>query len=210
MGAGHQDLVLFRCRHSMQGGPRGGSTFEEIGRFRRFGGSRCRGGRRNLVRVDLGFANEGHALLDDEFGGADVAKHFGLGFDFNFFLGVDVAVDLAAHDDGLRGNVAADDGAIAEHQRAVSVDLALKFAFKGQFAVEFEVAFDFNVRIEDVLARIDRVCVHVRFHNSGGFILVGDLTCGHIALFEKIPREPELFLRPENPATEWQVIYHQW
>ena len=105
---------------------------------------------RHLVGIDLGLADEGDAFLDDQFAGANVAEQLGLGLDLDFFLGGDVAVDLAAHHDRLGVDVAVDDGAVAEVQGAVRVNFAVQLAVKGQFAGELDVAFDFNIRVQYV------------------------------------------------------------
>src|SRR5208283_2611347 len=72
--------------------------------------------------------------------------------------GVDVAVDLAAHHDRLRADVAVDDGAVPEGQGAIGVDFAVQFAVKGKFAGELDVAFDFNVGVQHVFGGVG--CVH--------------------------------------------------
>lgn len=100
---------------------------------------------RYLVGIDLGAADERDALLDDEFAGADVAEQFGLGLDLDALLGVDVAVDLAAHNDGLGVDVAGHDGGIPEVQLAFGLDFAFEFAFEGQFAGELEIPFNLDV-----------------------------------------------------------------
>src|SRR5439155_26752060 len=163
-GASHQDLILFLRWHSMltRAGSSGGSAsayFSRLGNFGRFARAWRRGGGRDLVRVDLGFPDESDALFDDELGGADVAEQLGLGFDVDFFLGADVAVDLAAHHHVRGVDVAIDDGAVAQVQGAVGVDFAVQFAVKGQFAGKFEIAFDFNIRVQHVFRRGAR-CAH--------------------------------------------------
>ncbi len=117
-----------------------------------FGVSGGRGGARgrNFVRIDFRFPNVSHAFFDHQFAGANVAEQFGLGFDFDFFPGVDVAVDLAADHHRLRVDVAVDDGAVAELQGAVGVNFPFQFAVQRQFAGELDVAFDFNIRVQYV------------------------------------------------------------
>ena len=134
-----------------------GSTDERFagwfGRFGRLGGrGPGRGGGRHLVRVDLCLADVGDAFLDDQLGGTDVPKQFRLGLDLDLLLGIDIAGDLAAHDDGLRVDIPIDDRGVAERQHAVRLDFAVQLAFKGQFTGKLEVALDFNIRAEDVFS----------------------------------------------------------
>ena len=96
-----------------------------------------------------------------------VRKNF-LGLDFDFFLGVDVAVDFAAHHDGLGADVAVDNGGIAESQHAVRMDFAVQLAFKSELAGKLEVALDFNIRGQDVFRRVG--VVHNRIHNFMYFL----------------------------------------
>src|SRR5206468_3747342 len=131
----------------------GGSASDHFGRLGDFGhlaGSRRRSGGTDLVRVDFGLSDESHAFLDGQPGRANVAEQFGFRFDVNFFLGRDIAVDFAAHNDVGCVDVAVDDRAVAQVQGAVGLDFAIQFAFKGQFPGEFQVAFDFNVRVQHV------------------------------------------------------------
>src|SRR5262249_49318275 len=89
------------------------------GGLRGFAGTSGRRGGGNLVRIHFRFADERHAFLNRQLRGADVAEQFGLRFDVDLFLCVDIAGDLAAHYHGLGVNIAVDDGAVAEVQSAV-------------------------------------------------------------------------------------------
>ena len=116
-GAGHRNRVLFASHW--------GSEYAGFGgrcrcRFRCFARGRGSGG--DFVGVDFGLAHKDDALLHHETGGADVAEQFGLRFDVDFFLGGDVAVDFAAHDDGVGGDVAFDNGVVAEVEGAALND----------------------------------------------------------------------------------------
>ena len=121
-------------------------TCRPVQRFWAAPSARRRDGGGHFIGVDLGFTDEGHAFLDDEFGGADIAEQLGLGLDFDLLLGVDITVDLAADDDGLGVDIAGDDGGVAKAQHAICLDIAFQLAFKGQFAGELEGAFDLDVR----------------------------------------------------------------
>src|ERR1044071_505395 len=169
-GADDQDLILFLRWHSRlaPAGASGGSASAQLGRFGHLGnfpGPRRGDCGRDLVGIDLGFADEGDALFNHQFGGPDVSEQFGLGLDFDLFLGADVAVDLAAHHHVGGVDMTVDDGAVAQIQRAVGVDFPIQFAVESQFAGEFDVPFDLNIRVQDVFRRGSRCaprCAHSR------------------------------------------------
>src|SRR5207249_4941819 len=116
-----------------RGRPAVDSTPERLGRLRRLWHStrtRDWGGGRDFVRIHLGLADERDAFLHDQLGRADVAEQFGLGLEVQLVLGRDVAVDLAAGHDDLGVDVAGDDRAIAEVQRAFGLDFAFEFSLE--------------------------------------------------------------------------------
>ena len=156
MRAGHQDLVLlaslaFNARAAPEqrrlNAPIG---FGRLGDLRRFAGSRLRRVGETLFGLTSVLPTKVTPSSIDQFGGANVAEQFRLGFDLDLVLGDDVAVDLAAHDHRLGVDVAVDDRAVAEVQRAVGLDFAIQFAVEGQFAGELQVAFDLDIRGQHV------------------------------------------------------------
>jgi hypothetical protein len=118
--------------------------------------------RRNFVRVDFGLADKGDAFFDHQFRGANVAKQFGLGLDVDFLPGDDIAVDLAADDNGGNIHIAFDDRIVAEDEGAFGLDITIQFSIEGQFAGKLEGAFEFDVRVEDVLG-VSCWCAHIFF-----------------------------------------------
>ena len=130
----------------------GSLQFGSDRRLRRFwrGGEAGRRGWEGFVRVDVAFAHESGPFLNDQFGSANVAEQFRLGLDLDFFLCGGVAGDFAPHDDGIYINVAADDGFLAEVERALRLDFTVELSGESQFAGEFEIAFDFDICAEGI------------------------------------------------------------
>jgi len=124
-------------------------------------GNRSRRG--DFVRVDFGLADKGNAFFDHQLGGANITKQFGLGFDIDLILRDDISVDLAADSDGADVHIALDHSVVAEIEGAIGLDVTVQFSIEGKFAGKLEGAFEFDVRVEDVLGVGIRCCAHMLF-----------------------------------------------
>jgi len=112
----------------------------------------------DLFRVDLGPAHESNAFLHCELAGADVAKEFRVGFNFDLIVGDNIPLDFAPHHYSLRIDVAGDHGVIAQVQSTIGLDFALYFSVEGQFSRKLECTLDFCARVEDVLGCFSTPC----------------------------------------------------
>ena len=91
------------------------------------------------------FAVEGRAFLDEDAGGVDVAVQRAGTFQHGAFLGVDVALDGAEDDDGLRFDAGFDVDAAGDGHGGGANDFAVDFAGDGAFVGELQRADDFDV-----------------------------------------------------------------
>ena len=127
-----------------------------FGCFRSSSGRSCWFGRRlggggSLGRgADGGFSYENGTGFDGEGLGLDVADDFTAGLELDAVGGGDIAVDLTINDDGCGFDFRLDAGVFADGEAAVGVDFTFDFAIDDEVVGEFDGAFDFDIRGEDV------------------------------------------------------------
>src|SRR6266852_1365316 len=73
-------------------------------------------------------ALEERAFLNHKYGGRQVSAHLGVGANLDPLRCDDIAADLARDRHGRGANLRSDDGALADHEAVLGVDLAVNFA----------------------------------------------------------------------------------
>ncbi len=91
---------------------------------------------------DLGAANEGSGLVDDQARRFDIAVDRAARPQFATLAGGNVALDRAVHDNGLGSDLAFDLRMLADGQPSVGIDLAFDRAVNVQLFLKFYRAFD--------------------------------------------------------------------
>ena len=91
---------------------------------------------------DLGAANKGSGLVDDQTRRFDVAVHRAARSQFTTFPGGDVAFDRAVHDNGFGSDLAFNLGVLADGKPSVGIDLAFDCAINVQLFLKLDRAFD--------------------------------------------------------------------
>ena len=94
--------------------------------------------------------DEGRALFDDDTHGLQVAKKFGIGFEFATLLDSHVAVHCAVDRNGLRANLTFDNRVFSKDERTFRDDLAFKLAVENEFGLELESTSQFHITGENV------------------------------------------------------------